>query len=93
MNVSHTYRPHHVRYKRPSEVGKLLTAAVVSEAFRQLLLTNPAQALADGYNGIHFALTSQEEERLLAIKAASLSDLALQLGNGHDSRLAPVAQS
>ena len=32
------------------EVNKLLTAAVVSKAFCRLLLTNPAQALEDGYN-------------------------------------------
>ncbi|HSM54562.1 MAG TPA: hypothetical protein VK879_00270 [Candidatus Sulfomarinibacteraceae bacterium] len=68
------------------EVSKLLTAAVVSKAFCQLLLTNPAQALEDGYNGMRFALTNQEKELLLSIQATSLPELATQIssqnGNG-----------
>lgn len=68
------------------EVNKLLTAAVVSKAFCQLLLTNPAQALEDGYNGMRFALTSQEKELLLSIQATSLPELATHFnsrnGNG-----------
>lgn len=63
------------------EVNKLLTAAVVSKAFCQLLLANPAQALEDGYNGMRFALTSQEKELLLSIRAKSLSELASQINN------------
>lgn len=63
------------------EVSKLLTAAVVSKAFCQLLLTNPAQALEDGYNGMRFALTTQEKELLLSIRAQSLSELASQINN------------
>jgi hypothetical protein len=67
------------------EVSKLLTAAVVSKAFCQLLLTDPAQALEDGYNGMRFALTTQEKELLLSIQATSLSELASQISsrNGH----------
>lgn len=63
------------------EVSKLLTAAVVSKAFCQLLLTNPAQALEDGYNGMRFALSNQEKELLLSIRAKSLSELASQMSN------------
>ena len=63
------------------EVSKLLTAAVVSKAFCQLLLSNPAQALEDGYNGMRFALTNQEKELLLSIRAKSLSELASQINN------------
>lgn len=63
------------------EVNKLLTAAVVSKAFCQLLLNNPAQALEDGYNGMRFALTSQEKELLLSIQAKSLSELASQINS------------
>jgi hypothetical protein len=67
------------------EVSKLLTAAVVSKAFCQLLLTNPAQALEDGYNGMRFALTNQEKELLLSIQAQSLSELASQINNRNGS--------
>jgi hypothetical protein len=66
-------------YRPTREINRLLTAAVVSESFRRQLLTNPAQALADGYNGMRFSLSRQEEELLLSIKAHSLNDLALQV--------------
>ena len=72
------------------EFSKLLTAAVVSKAFCQLLLTNPAQALEDGYNGMRFALTNQEKELLLSIRAQSLSELASQISNiGQPAPLVP----
>lgn len=79
------------------EVSKLLTAAVVSKAFCQLLLTNPAQALEDGYNGMRFALTNQEKELLLSIQAQSLSELASQFNNrngsiGQPAPLVPLMQ-
>lgn len=72
------------------EVSKLLTAAVVSKAFCQLLLTNPAQALEDGYNGMRFALTNQEKELLLSIQAQSLSELASQIDNRNGNIGQPV---
>lgn len=74
------------------EVSKLLTAAVVSKAFCQLLLTNPAQALEDGYNGMRFALSNQEKELLLSIRAKSLSELASQMNNrgGNVGQTAPL---
>lgn len=68
------------------EVSKLLTAAVVSKAFCHLLLTDPAQALEDGYNGMRFALTTQEKELLLSIQATSLSELASQISSCNGSR-------
>jgi hypothetical protein len=77
------------------EVSKLLTAAVVSRTFCQLLLTNPAQALEDGYNGMRFALTNQEKELLLSIRASSLPELASQISssrNGHGmGQTTPIA--
>lgn len=74
------------------EVNKLLTAAVVSKAFCRLLLTNPAQALEDGYNGMRFALTSQEKELLLSIQATSLPELATQFNsrNGNSVGQTPL---
>jgi hypothetical protein len=54
-------------------------AAVISDTFRHQLLHDPAQALEEGYNGMHFALTLQEREQLLAITASSLTDLASQM--------------
>lgn len=61
------------------EISRLLTAAVVNQTFCRLLLTNPASALAKGYNGEAFMLKSEERERVLSIQARSLSDFALKL--------------
>ncbi|GIV78600.1 MAG: hypothetical protein KatS3mg050_2994 [Litorilinea sp.] len=62
-----------------SEVNRLLSAALVSRRFCHLLLTDPAAALAAGYNGEHFDLTPEERARILAIQAKSLQDFAAQL--------------
>jgi hypothetical protein len=59
-----------------------VNAAVVSPAFLDLLLKNPAEALATGYNDEVFKLTSEEREWVIAIRATSLTDFALQLSNG-----------
>jgi len=71
-----------------SELSRLVTAAVVNQKFCNLLLTNPALALASGYNGESFCLAPDEQARVLAIRATSLADFATQLvkgqnGNGH----------
>ncbi len=62
-----------------SELNRLLSAALVSRRFCHLLLTDPATALAAGYNGEHFDLTPEERARILTIQARSLQDFAAQL--------------
>jgi hypothetical protein len=61
------------------EINRLLTAAVVSSKFCKLLLTDPARAIAAGYNGETFQLAREERERVLAIRAATLAEFASQL--------------
>jgi hypothetical protein len=61
------------------EISKLLTAAVVNSNFRKLLLTNPAQALAGGYNGEAFRLSKEEREHVMRIKARTLAEFASML--------------
>jgi hypothetical protein len=61
------------------ELSRLLTAATVSKKFRHLLLTNPQQALANGYNGEVFHLDPQEVDLILSIQAISLSEFAEKL--------------
>ncbi len=61
------------------ELSRLLTAATVSNKFRHLLLTNPEQALANGYNGEVFHLDAQDLDRILSIQALSLHEFAQQL--------------
>jgi hypothetical protein len=61
------------------EVSRLLTAAVINTKFRTLLLSDPARALATGFNGETFRFTIEEHDRILSIKAHSLADFANQL--------------
>lgn len=62
-----------------TEVSRLLTAAVINQRFRTMLLTNPANALARGFQGEPFQLNRDEKDRILAIQADSLADFARQL--------------
>jgi hypothetical protein len=68
------------------EISRLLTAAIVNQSFCHLLLTNPASALAKGYNGEAFRLEREERDRVLSIQARSLADFALQLTSSPNSK-------
>jgi hypothetical protein len=61
------------------ELSRLLTAATVSTKFRQLLLTNPEQALANGYNGEVFHLDAQDLDKIMSIQALTIREFAQQL--------------
>ncbi len=61
------------------EINRLLTAAVVNRRFCSLLLTDPIQAVTNGYNGETFALTAEEVQVIHTIKASTLRDFVLQL--------------
>jgi hypothetical protein len=61
------------------EVSRILTAAVISPHFCQMLLTNPGKAIAAGYGGEAFQLPREEKNRLTSIHATSLADFAAQL--------------
>jgi len=61
------------------EVSRLLSAAVVNKRFCKLLLTNPASALASGYNGESFSLEREKKDFITSIQAKSLADFARQL--------------
>jgi hypothetical protein len=67
-------------------LSRLLTAAVVNREFCNLLLANPAIAVATGYNGEPFDLATEEQELIFSIRATSLADFAEQLTkNGVDN--------
>ncbi|HWQ46981.1 MAG TPA: hypothetical protein VN376_08945 [Longilinea sp.] len=59
-------------------INRLFCAAAISRSFCQLLLSDPATALVNGFQGEHFDLNSEEKCRLLTIRATSLADLASQ---------------
>jgi hypothetical protein len=66
-------------YRNPSEISRVLTAAVVNENFRKMLLANPEQALARGYRGELFHFSKEERSRLAAIHASSLTEFAAKI--------------
>jgi hypothetical protein len=61
------------------ELSRLISAAVVNREFCNLLLADPAVALATGYNGEAFHLATEEQELITSIRATSLADFAKQL--------------
>jgi hypothetical protein len=61
------------------EVSRLLTAAVISSQFRQVLLSNPTKALTSGYGGEKFNLPREHQKRVASIRANTLADFASQL--------------
>jgi len=65
-------------YQR-QEISRILTAAVINEKFRKLLLANPDQALTKGYRGEPFHLAKEDRTRLAAIRASSLAEFAAQI--------------
>ena len=67
------------------EYSRIMTAAVVNEKFRKLLLSNPSLALKNGYGGEAFNLAAEESERISSIKATSLAEFARQM-NGRPPR-------
>ena len=61
------------------EICRLLAAATVNPTFRQLLLTDPVQALEAGYQGESFFLTADERNLIVSIQADNLESLAWQI--------------
>jgi hypothetical protein len=55
---------------------RLFAAAIVSDQFRETLLSKPEEALAKGYLGQTFTLTDQEKTLIQSIRADTLTDLA-----------------
>jgi hypothetical protein len=64
-----------------SNISRLLTAAVINQGFRKLLLSNPEKAISSGYNGESFRLDRHEQELVLSIHATCLADFAVKVAN------------
>ena len=60
-------------------LNQLLCAATINARFRELLLQNPAQAIASGYFDHSFSLTSEERDLVVGIRAEHLEDFAAQV--------------
>jgi len=61
------------------EYSRILTAAVISAQFRNMLLANPAKAIAAGFGGEAFHLEYEEKKRVASIRATTLADFASEL--------------
>jgi len=69
-------------------LNQLLCAATVNGRFREMLLRDPAQAIATGYFEHSFCLTPEERDLVVGIQAGKLEDFAAQVyhwmsGNGN----------
>ena len=60
-------------------LNQLLCAATVNSRFRETLLQEPAQAIATGYLGQTFSLTSEERTLVTSIQAQHLEDFAAKV--------------
>ena len=70
------------------ELNRLLSAAVVSKSFQNMLLTNPEIAVTSGYQGETFNLSPEDQNWLYSIRPTSLIDLAANMvAYQHDSRV------
>lgn len=61
------------------DLNRILSAAIVSRSFCNRLLNNPAKAIAGGYLGEQFHLSSKTRQRIISLRAVSLADFAAQL--------------
>jgi hypothetical protein len=61
------------------DLSRLISAAVVSAPFRNLLLADPVAALAAGYNGEHFHLTPTEHAIVTSLRASNIREFAARL--------------
>ncbi len=62
-----------------SEYSRILSAAVINNGFRKMLLQDPARAVSSGYSGERFHLSREDKNRLSSIHASSLAEFAAQL--------------
>ena len=65
--------------KTQAEYSRILSAAVINNQFRSMLLNDPVEAISQGYSGEQFEIGREERNRLSAIQATSLADFAAQL--------------
>lgn len=65
-----------MRYRALNE---LLCAALINRRFQEAFLKDPAQAVANGYEGYYFKLTPEEFHLVKNIRAATIEDFADQL--------------
>ncbi len=68
-----------VSNQKDREYSRILTAAIVNQNFRKLLLANPSSAIKKGFAGEAFSLPREDANRIAAIRASTLADFARQM--------------
>jgi hypothetical protein len=82
-NIFYDYHHHDEKnLQQEREYSKILTAAVVNEKFRKLLLTNPGMAIKNGFGGEAFHLASDDARRISSIHVSTLAEFARQMNAG-----------
>lgn len=61
-----------------TEMSRLINAALVDQSFCSMLLSQPSQALDQGYNGEVFHLSELEKQFVYSVQAKSLTDFAIR---------------
>jgi len=61
------------------ECGRLIHAAIISQRFLKMLLTNPIKSIEDGFCGEKFAFTHEEKQHIKRIQALTLAEFSNQL--------------
>jgi len=64
---------------RNDELNRLLSAAVVSKSFCNMLLVNPEIAVVTGYQGESFTLGDEDRSWLFSMRSTSLVDFAANM--------------
>lgn len=93
MNPNLTPAPDSETRLPEGDVNRLVAAAVVNQKFRDLLLSEPARALASGFQGEEFDLDYHQEALILSIQASSLSEFARQLVDLQSTKQEPHLSS
>lgn len=79
-NIFQDYHHHEENIlQKEREYSRILTAAVVNEKFRRLLLANPGMAIKKGFGGEAFHLNAEETRRIAAIRVSTLAEFARQM--------------
>lgn len=78
--------------QKEREYSKILTAAVVNEKFRKLLLTNPGMAIRNGFGGEAFHLGADETRRISSIRVSTLAEFARQMNSAMSRPSVAIAE-
>lgn len=92
-NIFHDYHHHDESIlQQEREYSRILTAAVVNEKFRKLLLTNPGMAIKKGFGGEAFHLGAEDTRRIADIRVATLAEFARQMNSSSSNRFVSVLE-